>query len=428
MLSDAANWILHIAYVVLYPALTVFWPLLRPIWRISKRAPIDTLLGICLFCLLWVAIGLLILSSQILGCSSLPTCDLDLPAECVLWPWLNTPDFPSTANVLNEHERLKNLEVAVGDVRHIISQHSQSSSERTSCTHALRDPMSTIFELRDTRLLHEQLSTSVDSAHHIASQHHAKVRSELGMLANEIQDAQNLLADLILPLRLELEEAEEDARKASQSLHAVEKPDFALYTTGGMTLSSHTSPALNISVASKPTGADMAIHHDINPGYCWPFSGSRGHLAVQLPRSIIIDELAVDHPRNHWDLSPAPRYMEVWALIRGPEAIRITNAWAVGGDHVPSEDVRTIFGEDRYLRIARFEYDLHSADVMQNFPVDESFAELSVPLQTVFLLITDNWGNHEYTCIYRFRVHGHLPVSIEVVEDVAFLTSDQQDK
>jgi hypothetical protein len=45
----------------------------------------------------------------------------------------------------------------------------------------------------------------------------------------------------------------------------------------------------------------------------------------------------------------------------------------------------------------------------QNFPVSNNFEEENhnTASQYVKLEILNNHGNDDYTCIYRFRVHGH---------------------
>ncbi|KZV63950.1 Sad1/UNC-like protein, partial [Peniophora sp. CONT] len=125
---------------------------------------------------------------------------------------------------------------------------------------------------------------------------------------------------------------------------------------------------------------NMALHHINAPGYCWPFSGAQGHLGIRLARRIFVDEVTIDHVAEHlvWDRSSAPRQMSLWGLV----------------------DTK-----GKWVSLATMSYDV-SAGAVQTFAVDSDIGELGVPFQTVMLVINDNWGAMDFTCVYRVRVHG----------------------
>ena len=54
-----------------------------------------------------------------------------------------------------------------------------------------------------------------------------------------------------------------------------------------------------------------------------------------------------------------------------------------------------------FHQLGSFEYDLQGSPV-QTFPVKNKlrFARVKMDINT-------NWGNEDYTCIYRIRVHGN---------------------
>ena len=62
------------------------------------------------------------------------------------------------------------------------------------------------------------------------------------------------------------------------------------------------------------------------------------------------------------------------------------------------------------VRLGSYEYDAVGGPSLQFFPVEKETLVATVePFQLVELEITSNHGHPEYTCLYRFRVHGRKP-------------------
>jgi Sad1 / UNC-like C-terminal. len=60
-----------------------------------------------------------------------------------------------------------------------------------------------------------------------------------------------------------------------------------------------------------------------------------------------------------------------------------------------------------FYRIGKIEYDLHSPDYAQTFKLNTIVDVSTIRVDKVVFRVTSNWGaNH--TCIYRFKLHGHL--------------------
>ena len=60
-----------------------------------------------------------------------------------------------------------------------------------------------------------------------------------------------------------------------------------------------------------------------------------------------------------------------------------------------------------FYRIGKVEYDLHSPDYAQAFKLNTIVDVSTIRVDKVVFRVTSNWGaNH--TCIYRFKLHGHL--------------------
>ncbi|KZV61836.1 hypothetical protein PENSPDRAFT_592294 [Peniophora sp. CONT] len=231
---------------------------------------------------------------------------------------------------------------------------------------------------------------------------------------------------------------------AHQNWGETTKVDFALYTAGARVVADLTTPSRedpdsdSLGVMEQlwpfnevslpdvypwPEGPAMALHYDTQPGYCWPFAGSHGHLGIMLARRILVEEITIDHVASHlaWDRTPAPRNMELWGLIDLEDDLESASGWenvrleGVEGVDVPYEDEDPLPGDmmhvlrgNAYMRLARFEYALEDATDSQTFTVDPNVRSLAVPFKTVVLLVYDNWGG-TYTCLYRVRVHGSLP-------------------
>lgn len=75
------------------------------------------------------------------------------------------------------------------------------------------------------------------------------------------------------------------------------------------------------------------------------------------------------------EIDSAPREFEVWGLL--------------------SEN-------DEGVRLGSYEYD-QNGDPFQFFPVQETNTRYFPMIE---LKVNSNYGNLQYTCLYRFRVHG----------------------
>ncbi|KAM7091264.1 SUN domain-containing protein 1 isoform 4-T9 [Ciconia maguari] len=166
--------------------------------------------------------------------------------------------------------------------------------------------------------------------------------------------------------------------------------DFALESGGGSILSTRCSETYEtktalISLFGIPLwyfsqSPRVVIQPDMYPGNCWAFKGSQGYLVVRLSMKIYPTAFTVEHiPKT---LSPtgsitsAPRNFSVYGL------------------------------DDEYQEegklLGQYVYD-QGGEPLQMFPVMEKSENA---FQIVELRIFSNWGHAEYTCLYRFRVHG----------------------
>ncbi|XP_015498421.1 SUN domain-containing protein 1 isoform X4 [Parus major] len=166
--------------------------------------------------------------------------------------------------------------------------------------------------------------------------------------------------------------------------------DFALESGGGSVLSTRCSETYEtktalISLFGIPLwyfsqSPRVVIQPDMYPGNCWAFKGSQGYLVVRLSMKIYPTAFTLEHiPKTlspTGNITSAPRNFSVYGL-----------------DDEYQEEGK-LLGE--------YVYD-QDGEPLQMFPVMEKNEDA---FQIVELRIFSNWGHAEYTCLYRFRVHG----------------------
>ncbi|XP_059718135.1 SUN domain-containing protein 1 isoform X5 [Haemorhous mexicanus] len=166
--------------------------------------------------------------------------------------------------------------------------------------------------------------------------------------------------------------------------------DFALESGGGSILSTRCSETYEtktalISLFGIPLwyfsqSPRVVIQPDMYPGNCWAFKGSQGYLVVRLSMKIYPTAFTLEHiPKTlspTGNITSAPRNFAVYGL------------------------------EDEYQEegklLGEYVYD-QDGEPLQMFPV---MGKNEDAFQIVELRIFSNWGHAEYTCLYRFRVHG----------------------
>ncbi|KAI8501106.1 Sad1 and UNC84 domain-containing protein [Branchiostoma belcheri] len=168
--------------------------------------------------------------------------------------------------------------------------------------------------------------------------------------------------------------------------------DHALESAGGSVLSlrcteTYESKSAQLSILGIPlwyktNSPRTVIQPDVHPGNCWAFRGSEGYMVIQLSGVVKPTSFSLEHiPKS---LSPtgqidsAPKDFTVFGL----------------------EDETQAEGD----LLGNYTYD-DNAEPLQYFPVQVTDVK---PYPIVELRILSNHGNPDYTCIYRFRVHGIL--------------------
>ncbi|XP_039216449.1 SUN domain-containing protein 1 isoform X6 [Crotalus tigris] len=166
--------------------------------------------------------------------------------------------------------------------------------------------------------------------------------------------------------------------------------DFALESGGGSILSTRCSETYEtktalLSLFGIPLwyfsqSPRVVIQPDMYPGNCWAFKGSQGYLVIRLSMMIYPTSFCLEHiPKSlspTGNITSAPKDFLVYGL---------ENEYQEEG-----------------ILLGQYTYD-QDGEPLQMFPVTKISEKA---FQIVELRIFSNWGNAEYTCLYRFRVHG----------------------
>ncbi|RWS16885.1 SUN domain-containing protein 1-like protein [Dinothrombium tinctorium] len=168
------------------------------------------------------------------------------------------------------------------------------------------------------------------------------------------------------------------------------EPDYALESAGGTVIDIRCSETFDpygihykifgIPVWSTSNSPRAVIQPTVTPGDCWAFRGSQGYLVVKLSRMIVPTSFTYEHiPKQisrEGNINSAPREFQV----RGLKDESDTQGEILGN----------YYYED-------------NGQPLQNFPVKHPNPK---QYQFIEFVIISNHGHEEYTCLYRFRVHG----------------------
>ncbi|XP_071329775.1 SUN domain-containing protein 1 isoform X6 [Trachinotus anak] len=166
--------------------------------------------------------------------------------------------------------------------------------------------------------------------------------------------------------------------------------DYALESGGGSILSTRCSETYETKTALMSLfglplwyfsqSPRVVIQPDVYPGNCWAFKGSQGYLVIRLSLRILPTSFCLEH---------------------------IPKALSPTGNITSAPRNFTVFGlDDEYQEegklLGQYTYQ-EDGESLQTFPVME---QNDKAFQIIEVRVLSNWGHPEYTCLYRFRVHG----------------------
>lgn len=170
--------------------------------------------------------------------------------------------------------------------------------------------------------------------------------------------------------------------------------DYALESSGAWIINTRCSETYEVFSATyklfgltlwkSKTTPRTVIQSGVVPGECWCFKGSEGRIGIHLAARIIPTSFSYEHIpvsiSRDGHIQSAPANFAVYGL----------NA---------EDDVEpALLGEYRY-QIGENDQPL------QRFEVSKTVTALQT-FKYVELVVKSNHGHPEYTCLYRFRVHG----------------------
>ncbi|RPD52500.1 hypothetical protein L227DRAFT_514718, partial [Lentinus tigrinus ALCF2SS1-6] len=210
-------------------------------------------------------------------------------------------------------------------------------------------------------------------------------------------------------------------------LDSVGMVDYALWSAGAYVITALTSatyaaqpswgwwPLSSARPALQWKPPELALSPEVHLGYCWAMLSSSGTLGVALPRTIIPRAVTIDHVAKPllFQVESAPRDVEVWII---PEHLDNTSMGAQRDAIITASGADLLdhpglfqphrFRATTFVRLINFTYDVHGSNAVQSFAVPGEVNEFNLKTNTVLFKFLTNWGNKEYTCLYRVRVHG----------------------
>jgi len=132
----------------------------------------------------------------------------------------------------------------------------------------------------------------------------------------------------------------------------------------------------------KFTSPDILLDPDVTLGKCWAMRGQSGYVTIKLPYKIIPNGFSIEHVSQSVtpDISSAPKNITVYVHR----------------------------SEEQQEKIAEYIYDREREGV-QTFPLIQAYQGTLESFQFYTLRVNDNYGNQNFTCLYRFRIHGKKP-------------------
>ncbi|CAN6616050.1 hypothetical protein TRVA0_006S02300 [Trichomonascus vanleenenianus] len=221
------------------------------------------------------------------------------------------------------------------------------------------------------------------------------------------------------PTQLALENLINEQLAKYQAKTSVNKPDYANILSGAKVDYTHTSrtyiphsdkPLLYRAMRSIVSAAgfgrvavnqpDVALRERTSVGNCWPLQGSRGTLGILLAEETVVTDLAIEHVPAKLTLNPssAPRTVSLWGYVENQK--EFSRLRDLGLDILESN------GMSNYVKLVSGTYDVYTNTAVQLFPVTLAIRHLNIRTDRVVLLVEDNWGSNQFTCLYRVQVFG----------------------
>jgi SUN domain-containing protein 1/2 len=259
------------------------------------------------------------------------------------------------------------------------------------------DVKSQTMKEASTEMQHIAKEEAQNTAKQIMNTVSEKIKAEYGQRLND--SVVNVTNEMTHLSGLSEEEVSKIVRNALIQYDADKTGmfDYALETAGGSVISTRCTETFvkktamyslfGIPIWYPSNNPRTIIQPGVQPGECWAFKGSQGFVVIQLAGAVVPTRFSMEHiPKSmspNSNIDSAPKDFVVYGL----KTEKDKNPVLLG---------RYLY-DDNKDPLQIFEVEHHSN---QAFP----FIELD---------IVSNYGNGNYTCLYRFRVHGVLQHEFE---------------
>lgn len=211
------------------------------------------------------------------------------------------------------------------------------------------------------------------------------------------------------------------------SYHNLQRPNFFSFGLGAVVNPSVTSPTFDFAANRAwilkrailwlsgyglpiPNSPAEALTKWDEAGECW-CSPSKGpgagvQLGVLMSHDLYPKEVVIEHiPKSATlDSKSAPQEMELLAFVEDPEKREKVDARSQALFRRSPEKA---LAKGWYL-IGTFRYDLNWPNNIQHFYPQVDLQSLGISTRDLVVRVKSNWGNPNYTCLYRVRVYGEV--------------------
>jgi Sad1 / UNC-like C-terminal len=194
----------------------------------------------------------------------------------------------------------------------------------------------------------------------------------------------------------------------------------------GTIIPDHVYHSLGLASVATTAPPEAILQTAVLPGNCWPVSMKQQNgpavVTIRLAAPVAIDAVTIDHASSlllsnpKQQLQTAPKTVKVF----GYAPCSVGNCddglgFDVGSKTLLAEILYDIHGESNVQTFAIQGSSVSSRDSRIEEAHDEGACSAVKPscggggsevVAAVAVEVEENWGNEDYTCLYRFRVHG----------------------
>ncbi|KAI6098765.1 hypothetical protein EDD16DRAFT_1527123 [Pisolithus croceorrhizus] len=186
--------------------------------------------------------------------------------------------------------------------------------------------------------------------------------------------------------------------------------DYALWSNGGVVLSSLTSPHRYDSWVNRLIGkigsVQAVLEDDLQEGACWHLPNRLGQIAIAFQDVVHVTHVMVDHiPAELTNaIEIAPHKLLLWGMVDGEDNLAKYHSLRSGTtgplrDLLTARMVPALSCGMPFVPLVSFDYNIHAANHTQLFPIPDSVVAAGMDFGVVVLEILDNWDG-ELMCLY----------------------------